>query len=286
MFRDWAWQINEKKTGPDHHFYAHFEAPDTEVLPALVKAASLPGFVLQEARNEFYSQNLHDIRASGQRRNVWVYSVIRFSSNSIEFERGYGGGGGSGETALIVALASSPDLILKSWKVTSSYEGFEWNTIADGTSAEELLAYLRAKPLPQSKPDFGHVEKTLREALALPDIAALFKLADLTVGEWMCQAVVHYVHDTSQIVKEQDPLNRFAGSEPYTEQICRVVITVAEACDIPARLAQSLFDRNCIIGPHPTEPKYNLYKPLGFVLQFGYCMAMGYYDHPCEFERL
>jgi hypothetical protein len=61
-------------------------------------------------------------------------------------ERGYGGYPevhGATETSLLATLAAAPELTLVDWSVAYGGDGYSSGQLASGTSAPELLAYLR-----------------------------------------------------------------------------------------------------------------------------------------------
>ena len=68
----------------------------------------------------------------------------------LTIERGYGGypgAHGTTETELIVMLARAPELILTTWEIGYSGDGYSGGQVAAGANAAELLIYLEEQPL-------------------------------------------------------------------------------------------------------------------------------------------
>jgi hypothetical protein len=230
-------------------------------------------------------RKLEEQVASGKPKNIWVYTGLEVHNHHFGIERGYGGGGMPAETDLIEFLARSPELTLVKWNVLYGGQGYGGGTFAEGEGADSLLKYLAPVPLPSQRPDFACIEKALRGLLLLTEPRDIFELAHFEAGEWMCRAVVLYKHDTSDIIREQTWQNSFAGSEPHRQQVEKIGRTVTYRCDVPGRVVRSLSDHDEVIATRPGAPEIKYFKQLGFVLQFGYSMKMGFYDHADEFPE-
>lgn len=162
MPRDWFWELQAARQGPDWYFFASFNPADAAPLAARVRLFPWVGFVYQPAAGlcarhrqhsayELYiDQNnagqLAANRQGDQPRNLWVYHAVEVCGSDLTLTRGYGGypdSHGAAETELLAALAQAPDLTLSAWQVGYAGDGYPAGQVAAGATAAELLAYLR-----------------------------------------------------------------------------------------------------------------------------------------------
>jgi hypothetical protein len=156
--RDWFWEIEEGRHGPDTFFFMAFEPDDAPLLLRLVPQHIGADFQLVpceiEAQrsvphslcytDERTHQKLVEQVEAGQRKNIWIYSEIRVQESQLEIEAGFCGMKMASETALIVALARSPELSLRRWSVRYGGQGYGSGALAEGEDAASLLKYLQA----------------------------------------------------------------------------------------------------------------------------------------------
>jgi len=154
--RDWFWQIREIGQGPDFVFSATFDESDAERLARVVRQHMPPTFVHntdfidadrrgRSARYTSYlDQHTHarqvELRDSATQASIWYYGEIEVGDHQLIVNIVLLGSG-YGETALIAAVAQSPDVTLQTWQV--AYSGYAWGEVARGTSAASLLEYLQ-----------------------------------------------------------------------------------------------------------------------------------------------
>jgi hypothetical protein len=163
MLRDWFWQLQTTGQGPDWFLFATFAPATTDRLLTVVRQHPLPGFASYHVSNGPCSRHHHDstyelyidqrnyeqvVQSFNGRpsQNIWIYHTIAVCGNDLTLERGYGGYPGmhgATETSLIVMLAAAPELTLVDWSVAYGGDGYSSGQLASGTSAPELLAYLR-----------------------------------------------------------------------------------------------------------------------------------------------
>ena len=171
MLRDWAWELEEGGHGPDHCLIANFAPSDSKKLAQLVCQHPLPGFVLDQELNTHklnqctiynvyvdqttYAQLMAN-RESGQHKNIWIYSQIEVCDHQLIIERSFGVRGRQNEIELIEMLLQSPEVKLVDWKVIGGGQGYSETQVATGVTAEELMNYLKAKPLPDFQVSWIH----------------------------------------------------------------------------------------------------------------------------------
>jgi hypothetical protein len=161
VVRNWFWEIEKTQNGPDYLFRAEFNPTQGQRLAELVRQHPLPGFKYYRAVNrpcwlhdrkatyDLYIDEHHHqeiVRQIEGRKagNVWIYNAIAVCGSDLKIERGYGGGSTEGEveTDLIVKLLQVPDLAIVKWAITYGGSLYNYNSMATGTSAVELLDYL------------------------------------------------------------------------------------------------------------------------------------------------
>ena len=156
--RSWFWQIEEIGNGPNYFFYATFDKSDAERLPILVRQ-HLPSIYVYTEEG-FFPGNAHfsdcvvyerycdqhtydralQMKKSGIQESIYYYAEIQVCDHQLFIDHVLSGGIYD-DTALVIALAQSPDLTLNEWKV--GYNGYSWGEVARGASSLSLLAYLQ-----------------------------------------------------------------------------------------------------------------------------------------------
>lgn len=164
MKRNWFWQLQATQHGPDWSFSATFVPTDAEQLAARIRQHPLAGLRHYRVTNGPCRQHQHTstydlyadqanyaaLVANFERdtpQNIWIYHTIEVCGPDLLIERGYSGYPDlydTTETDLIVMLAQAPDLTLLRWEVGYSGDGYPAGSVATGTTAMELLAYLQA----------------------------------------------------------------------------------------------------------------------------------------------
>lgn len=164
MTRNWFWQLQAAQHGPDWFFSATFAPTDATQLAARIRQHPLAGLRHYRVTNGPCRQHQHtstyDLYAdqanyaalkanfeSDTPQNIWIYHAIEVCGSDLRIERGYGGYPDLydvTETDLIVMLAHATDLTLLKWDVGYSGDGYPTGSVATGTTAIELLAYLQA----------------------------------------------------------------------------------------------------------------------------------------------
>jgi hypothetical protein len=160
---DWFWQLQAAGQGSDWFFVASFVEDDADCLTEYIKRQSLPDFTYYRVNNGPCRRHQHTatydlyidqgnysrLLANFQNerpQNIWLYHAIEVCGHDLTITRGYGGYPGlygATETALIMALAKNPELVLQNWSVGYGGEGYAGGSVATGTTAAGLIAYLR-----------------------------------------------------------------------------------------------------------------------------------------------
>ena len=156
----WFWQIKETGGGPDYFFSATFIPSDGARLADIVKCY-LPVFYVYDADNIF-SGNAHfegcgtyerycdqhtyervrQLKVSNTQENIYHYAEIQVCDHQLYISHVLSGGTYD-DTALVTALAQSPDLTLKEW--TIGYSGYATGIVAHGVDSQSLLSYLLSR---------------------------------------------------------------------------------------------------------------------------------------------
>lgn len=156
--REWFWQIEELRQGPDYVFLATFAPHQAQRLAQLVRQHVPPGFVpntnfINPQRRDpcmvyasYLDQHTHErlvaMRANQTVENVYYSGEIEVRDHQLVIANILAGGP-YGETPLLIALAQAPDLTLQEWVV--GYNGYAWGEVARGNNAASLLTYLHAE---------------------------------------------------------------------------------------------------------------------------------------------
>ncbi|MEO0457619.1 MAG: hypothetical protein AAF152_13715 [Cyanobacteria bacterium P01_A01_bin.114] len=157
MRREWFWKIEQLRQGPDYYFCATFEPTDAVNLAAIVRQNLPASFVHNETFVDAHDQQKHviydaylDKRAydklvamekGGEPQNIWFLGSIKVRDHEL-FVSHMLAGVEYGETDLIVAIAQSPNLTLRKWRVSYGGDGYASGEAASGASTTELLEYL------------------------------------------------------------------------------------------------------------------------------------------------
>jgi len=264
MFRDWWWELRKRGYGPHYYFLATFDPSGEDRIAEIVREHPVPGIIW--ATHQLYMDGAHE---SGY---------------------GFGAGGPSGgpvvtaQNELIVSLLQAPELTLTKWEIIGGGGGYEDKILTTGTSSAELLAYLQTQPLPVEKPDFEIVEQVLREVLSEPEMAHL-DLFRFEAGEWVCRVIIVF-----RVAGSKYRLPKKSLGELY-DTVDKVRETVCNKCNIPGR-GGTCFHHSSIRYENPEDSKYQnnrgedvyfITHLTGSILQFGYCLYTGHYDHEDEF---
>lgn len=156
--REWFWEIEAMKKGPDFVFVATFSPSDTEKLARLVEDYLPAGFIKNEELSQFQNagdakvyhsyldehtyHRLIEMQETGNQENIWYYGEIEVRDHVLTIQQVLAGGMYK-ETSLILALAQASHLTWQAWKVIYGDASWGWNEAAQGHDASSLLAYLQ-----------------------------------------------------------------------------------------------------------------------------------------------
>jgi hypothetical protein len=155
--REWFWEIEEMKKGPDFVFLATFAPSDAEKLARLVADHLPSGFIENKEFSQF--QNAGDVKVyhsyldehtyhrliemqeTGNKENIWYYGEIEIRDHVLTIQQVLAGGMYK-ETPLIVALAQACNLTWQEWRIIYGDSSWGWSEAARGNDASSLLDYL------------------------------------------------------------------------------------------------------------------------------------------------
>lgn len=159
--KPWCWEV--APSGPDWIFIAHVSPASAADLAQAAAAVVPQGYTfcprdaapcryhqqvcsyvtfVDTSNLEAYRMNL---RGDATQKNIWIYNIIEVHRDVIEIECGYGGRGeeyNRAETAWLLAVLTTPGIVLRDWKVVAGGEGYDYKTIREGSGIDDLRRYI------------------------------------------------------------------------------------------------------------------------------------------------
>ena len=158
--KSWCWELQQHGYGPDWRFCAAIQPVRPLLLEHLAQKHA-PPTAFQHTEEDRYCyehgqichQHVYIDDASFQkleymqetRKNIWIYNQITIHQNMMMIERGYAGWQdpyNQLETAFLLNIFSSPDVILEQWSIIAYGDGYQSKIVRAGTGYSDLQSYL------------------------------------------------------------------------------------------------------------------------------------------------
>jgi hypothetical protein len=154
-FRDWFWQLEASRLGPDHFVTVRLLPNQAGVLLQLVRQFVPNSFVPEDdisgdsqpvGCQRFIDQRTYDtsksMQESGVASNIYINSSIEICDGNLAIENTYARHE-VGETAFLIDVFQAENIKVLEWRIFAGGSGYDSVEVARGDNAASFLEYLK-----------------------------------------------------------------------------------------------------------------------------------------------